>query len=90
MDYLIGAVIGAIIMDAMWAWRLGIPQAMYAKLKGETETITTFNEIEIGQRFFDPVSGEFWVKVSNIYAKQDSGGDENGVDMFNWNDEVVV
>ena len=33
MDILIGMVIGMVIMDAMWAWRLGIPQAMYAMWK---------------------------------------------------------
>ena len=25
----VGAVIGAVVMDFMWAWRLGIPQAMW-------------------------------------------------------------
>ena len=24
---------GAIVMDVMWAWRLGIPQALYARWK---------------------------------------------------------
>lgn len=25
----VGAVIGAVVMDFMWAWRLGIPQRMW-------------------------------------------------------------
>jgi hypothetical protein len=33
MDIIIGIVIGMVIMDAMWAWRLGIPQTMYAVWK---------------------------------------------------------
>ena len=27
----VGAVIGAVIMDFMWAWRLGIPQRMWQR-----------------------------------------------------------
>jgi len=25
----VGAMIGAVVMDFMWAWRLGIPQRMW-------------------------------------------------------------
>ena len=29
----VGAVIGAIVMDLLWALRLGIPQAMWAQIQ---------------------------------------------------------
>lgn len=30
-NVLIGAFIGAVVMDFMWAWRLGLPQAMWRR-----------------------------------------------------------
>jgi hypothetical protein len=30
---IVAFLIGAVVMDAMWAWRLGIPQLMLARWK---------------------------------------------------------
>ena len=30
---IVAFLIGAVVMDAMWAWRLGIPQFMWARWK---------------------------------------------------------
>lgn len=35
---IIGCVIGAIIMDFLWAWRLGIPQSMYKRFRNRRDT----------------------------------------------------
>jgi len=50
----------------------------------------TFAHLEVGQRFFDSVSGDFFIKVSNTEAKVDSGGDylEGALCPFD-NDETV-
>jgi len=34
VNMLVGAFIGAVVMDFMWAWRLGLPQAMWRRLRG--------------------------------------------------------
>ncbi len=33
MGLLIAFIVGMVVMDVLWAWRLGIPQAMYARWK---------------------------------------------------------
>lgn len=33
MDLVIAFVVGMIVMDTMWAFKLGIPQALYARWK---------------------------------------------------------
>jgi hypothetical protein len=33
MELLVAFIIGMIVMDLMWAWRLGIPQALYYRFK---------------------------------------------------------
>jgi hypothetical protein len=33
MELLIAFTVGMVVMDVMWAWRLGIPQAMYYRFK---------------------------------------------------------
>lgn len=33
MDMLIGFVVGLVIMDFLWAWRLGIVQALYYRIR---------------------------------------------------------
>lgn len=50
----------------------------------------TFAQLVVGQRFFDPESGDFLIKVSDIAAKIDSGGDylEGALCPFD-NDEKV-
>ena len=30
---IVAFLVGAVVMDAMWAWRLGIPQVMWAMWK---------------------------------------------------------
>jgi hypothetical protein len=37
MELFLAFVAGMIIMDAMWAWRLGIPQAIWAQFKLKQE-----------------------------------------------------
>lgn len=33
MELLIGVVVGMVVMDFMWAWRMGIPQMLWARWK---------------------------------------------------------
>jgi hypothetical protein len=33
MEYVIGAVVGMVVMDLMWAFKLGIPQMIYYRWK---------------------------------------------------------
>lgn len=33
MELLIAFIVGLIVMDFMWAWRMGIPQALYYRWK---------------------------------------------------------
>jgi hypothetical protein len=33
MELLVAFIAGLVVMDVMWAWRLGIPQAMYYRFK---------------------------------------------------------
>lgn len=35
----------------------------------------TFSELRIGQHFFDPYSGESWIRTGPTTAVCDSGGD---------------
>ena len=50
----------------------------------------TFSDVRVGERFFDPFSGEFWEKTSPATALCDSGGDglEGRADEFNPHDVV--
>jgi hypothetical protein len=58
---------------------------------GDIKMEKKFGEVEIGQRFFDYYSGEYWIKTSDTEATLDSGGDAlGGIDMFNANEEVEV
>lgn len=39
MIYLvIGFLVGTVVMDFMWAWRLGLPQAMWRRLTRRDDT----------------------------------------------------
>jgi hypothetical protein len=49
--------------------------------------LAKFSKVKNGQRFFDPYSGDFYVKKSTTYAESDSGGDGVG-DEFG-EDELV-
>jgi hypothetical protein len=33
MELLVAFIVGMIVMDVMWAWKLGIPQALYTRWK---------------------------------------------------------
>jgi hypothetical protein len=33
MELLIAFIFGLVVMDFLWAWRMGIPQAMYYRFK---------------------------------------------------------
>ena len=48
----------------------------------------TFGEVELGGRFFDPHSGEYFIKVSPDTAYLDSGGDSDVCEFGS--DEVIV
>ena len=43
MELVIAFVVGMIAMDFMWAWRLGIPQALWYKFKHRNEAKPTHN-----------------------------------------------
>ncbi len=49
-----------------------------------------FSNLEIQDRFFDPESGEFWIKTSNSHARIDSGTDSTEEDQFRPDDIVIV
>lgn len=51
-----------------------------------------FIDVSVGERFFDPDSGEFFVKVDATTARCDSGGDalEGETDTFDAYDPVDV
>jgi hypothetical protein len=52
--------------------------------------MTQFQDIENGTEFFDPVSGEYWVKLNATQAQQLSGGDyeAGGCDAFDPEESV--
>ena len=54
------------------------------------ESGMTFEQLAVGQRFFDPACGDFFIKVSYNAATIDSGGDylEGSLCTFD-NDEKV-
>jgi hypothetical protein len=37
MYYILAFILGAIVMDFAWAWKLGIVQHLYRKLTGKTQ-----------------------------------------------------
>jgi hypothetical protein len=43
MEYVIGAVVGMVVMDTMWAFKLGIPQAMYYRWKHRNDPAPVYN-----------------------------------------------
>ena len=49
-----------------------------------------FGDLLIGDRFFDPVSGDEWIKVDFTKAYQVTGTDACGLDEFNENDYVWI
>lgn len=47
VNLLIGAFIGAVVMDFMWAWRLGMPQAMWRRLTNRGTKRDDFDDIGV-------------------------------------------
>jgi len=49
-----------------------------------------FQDLKVNQEFFDPVSGEYWVKLNATQAQQLSGGDyeAGGCDAFDPEESV--
>lgn len=41
MELIIAFVVGLVVMDALWAWRLGIPQAMWYRWKHRNDPVDT-------------------------------------------------
>ena len=52
----------------------------------------SFGKLEIGDRFYDPFSGEYWIKKNQRQAIQNSGGDAytDLPDEFFLDDKVIV
>jgi hypothetical protein len=44
MELLIAFVVGLVVMDVLWAWRLGIPQALYYRWKHRNDPQPNFRE----------------------------------------------
>ena len=38
MEIIIAFVVGLIVMDVLWAWRLGIPQMLWYRFKNRNNT----------------------------------------------------
>lgn len=38
LNLTIGFVLGAIVMDFLWAWRLGMPQAMWRRVRARKQS----------------------------------------------------
>lgn len=50
-----------------------------------------FKDIQIGDRFFDGYSGEYWIKLNDSQAKFDSFGlDSDDIDSFDANDDIEL
>jgi hypothetical protein len=47
-----------------------------------------FSQVKVGQRFFDPYSGDYWIKADDTTATEDLN--DNGVDTFDPEEYVDV
>lgn len=47
VNMLVGAFIGAVVMDFMWAWRLGMPQAMWRRMFPRKRVMDDADDISI-------------------------------------------
>lgn len=48
MIYLvIGFMVGTVVMDFMWAWRLGLPQAMWRRLASRNDRRDATDDIDV-------------------------------------------
>lgn len=50
----------------------------------------TFSDMRFGERFFDPFSGEFWLKTGQTAALCDSGGDRLEIQANEFHPHDVV
>jgi hypothetical protein len=44
MELIIGFVVGLVVMDFMWAWRLGIPQMLWYRFKNRNNPQPNFEQ----------------------------------------------
>jgi hypothetical protein len=44
MELIIAFVAGLVVMDFMWAWRMGIPQALWYKFKNRNAPKPNFDQ----------------------------------------------
>jgi hypothetical protein len=44
MELLVAFIVGMVVMDVMWAWRLGIPQALYYRWKHRNDPQPNFEQ----------------------------------------------
>jgi hypothetical protein len=44
MELIIAFVAGLVVMDFMWAWRMGIPQALWYKFKHRNDPKPNYSE----------------------------------------------
>jgi len=44
MELLVAFIVGMVVMDLMWAWRLGIPQALYYRWKHRNDPQPNFEQ----------------------------------------------
>ena len=44
MELFIAFIVGMVVMDVMWAWRLGIPQALYYRWKHRNDPKPDFSQ----------------------------------------------
>ena len=44
MELIIGFVVGLVVMDVLWAWRLGIPQMLWYRFKHRNDPKPNFRE----------------------------------------------
>jgi hypothetical protein len=46
MELIIAFIVGMIVMDVMWAWRLGIPQMLWYRFKNRNNPQPNFEDKE--------------------------------------------
>jgi hypothetical protein len=44
MELIIGFVVGLVVMDFMWAWRLGIPQMLWYRFRNRNNPQPNFEQ----------------------------------------------
>jgi len=44
VELIIGFVVGLVVMDVLWAWRLGIPQMLWYRFKHRNDPKPNFRE----------------------------------------------